>query len=196
MINRRAFLRGLTAALVVKPITVEAQQPAARVYRVGVVLEGGPYYAAVDGLKDGLKELGFQEGKQYILHIRDLKGDVTATATMEMARSLEQEKVDLIYAIGSSVCVAVKRATSTVPIVVYLGGDPVALGLIASFAKPGGRVTGVNSRRISSCKFERRSRNVSTNCNSAVLSVRKVGAVWVCGAGEFQIDRPPSSDFS
>src|SRR5207248_8393416 len=54
----------------------EAQQ--AKVYRVGVILQGGLFYAMVDGLRDGLKELGFVEGKQFLLEIRDTRGDLEA----------------------------------------------------------------------------------------------------------------------
>jgi len=143
MIDRRAFMCGLTGVSLAMVRVAEAQ-PAAKAYRVGVVLEGGPYYAAIHGLRAGLKELGFEEGKQYILHIRDLKGDLGAVA--ETARILEREKVDLIYAISTSVSVAVQRATMKIPIVFYAGSDPVDAGLVTSFAKPGGRVTGVHSR--------------------------------------------------
>ena len=52
-----------------------AQAQQAKLYRVGVILEGGPYYAVIDGLKDGLRELGFEERKHFVLEIRDLKGD-------------------------------------------------------------------------------------------------------------------------
>ena len=89
----------------------------------------------VNGFKDGLKELGFEEGKNYVLEIRDLKGD--RKAAEEAARSLEREKVDLIYAVNTSVDIAVKSATREVPIVFAAGADPVAAGLIESFAKPG-----------------------------------------------------------
>ena len=117
-----------------------AQQ--SRVYRVGVIHEGGPYYAAVDGLKDGLKELGFTEGKEYVLETRDLKGDRRAAEAA--SRSLEREKVDLIYTVATSVTTAVKRATTEVPIVFAVGSDPVAAGLVESFAKPEGRCTGIH----------------------------------------------------
>ena len=95
----------------------------------------------VDGLKDGLKELGFAEGKHYVLEIRDLKGD--RKSAEETGRSLEREKVNLIYVIANSLATAVKRATTEVPIVFAVGNDPVAFGLVESFAKPGGRLTGV-----------------------------------------------------
>jgi putative tryptophan/tyrosine transport system substrate-binding protein len=140
--ERRVFLAGTGAVLLAAPLAAEAQQ-AGKVYRVGVVLEGGPYYAMIEGLRGGLKELGFEEGRQYILHIRDVKGDPKALE--ETARALEQEKVDLIYSLATSVTLAVKRATASVPIVFYVGTDPVVVGLVKSYAKPGGRLTGVHS---------------------------------------------------
>jgi putative ABC transport system substrate-binding protein len=96
----------------------------------------------VDGLKDGLRDLGFAEGKQYILAIHDVKGDPKAIEGA--AKSLEKEKVDLIYTVGTSVTTAVKRATTAVPIVFAAGSDPVVSGLVESFARPGGRITGVH----------------------------------------------------
>jgi ABC-type uncharacterized transport system substrate-binding protein len=113
----------------------------AKIYRVGIVHEGGPYTAVVDGLKDGLKELGFAEGRHYVLEIRNLRGD--RKAAEKAARGLEEGKVDLICAFATSVTIAAKRATSEVPIVFVIGGDPVTAGLVDSFAKPGGRLTGV-----------------------------------------------------
>jgi len=118
----------------------EAQQ--AKVYRIGVIHEGGPYYVAVDGLKNGLKDLGLTEGKQYVLEIRDLKGDRKAAEAA--AKSLEQDKVDLLYTVSTSVTAEVKRATTQVPIVFAVGSDPVVAGLVRSFARPEGRLTGVH----------------------------------------------------
>jgi putative ABC transport system substrate-binding protein len=141
--TRRAFIRTLAGALLAAPLAARAQQ-AGKKYRVGIVLQGGPYYAMIDGLRDGLKELGFEEGRQYILHIRDVKGDPKALE--EAARALERENVDLIWSLATSVTLAVKRATASVPIVFYAGTDPVVVRLVQSFAKPGGRLTGVQSQ--------------------------------------------------
>ena len=96
---------------------------------MGVVLQGGPYSGAIDGLRKGLAELGLEEGKQFILHVREGKGDLKAVE--QAASDLEREKVDLIYSVATSVTLAVKRATKTVPIVFYAGTDPVALSLRA-----------------------------------------------------------------
>jgi putative tryptophan/tyrosine transport system substrate-binding protein len=120
----------------------EAQQ--AKVYRVGVLLPGSAWYETIDGLRVGLRELGFEEGKQFTLAIRDWKGD--AKAAEEAARNLEQEKVNLIYATSTGGTIAAKRATADTSIVFAAGTDPVVLGLVESFAKPGGRLTGVHYR--------------------------------------------------
>jgi putative ABC transport system substrate-binding protein len=73
-----------------------------------------------------------------------VKGDPKALE--ETARALEREKVDLIWSLATSVTLAVKRATASVPIVFYAGTDPVVVGLVTSYAKPGGRLTGVQAR--------------------------------------------------
>src|SRR5215471_10329012 len=113
--DRRKFISAISGCLLCAPVAANAQ--AAKIYRVGVVLPGGPFYQVVEGLRDGLKELGFVEGVQYVLHIRDEKGDLKATE--EAAKNLEQEKVNLIFAVTTSVSVAVNRATESVPIVFY-----------------------------------------------------------------------------
>jgi ABC-type uncharacterized transport system substrate-binding protein len=120
--------------------SAKAQQP--KIYRIGVLLQGGPWYDAVNGLRLGLKELGLEEGKQYVLDIRDAKGDIKAVE--EAARSLEREKVNLMYAVATSVVTTAKQVTADTPIVFAAGTDPVAMGLVESFAKPGGRLTGVH----------------------------------------------------
>ena len=131
----KALFVSLLATLILASVHL-AQAQQAKIYRVGVILQGGPFYTAIDGLKDGLRESGFEEGKQYLLEIRDVKGDPKAIEGA--ARSLEHEKVNLIYALGTSVSTAVKRATTEVPIVFAGGNDPVTAGLIESFARPWG----------------------------------------------------------
>jgi len=127
-------------ALVGYGAIVEAQQ--AKVYRVGVLLQGGPLYTIIDGLRDGLRELGFEEGRQYVLEIRDAKGDLKAAEAA--ARNLAREKVNLIYTLATPVTTVAKDATTDIPIVFCVGSDPVAAGLVQSFVRPGGRLTGVH----------------------------------------------------
>ena len=137
--RNRTLCFALYAVLLALCPSANAQQ---KVYRIGVVFPGGPMSETVDGLRKGMKELGFEEGKQFTLTIRDTRGDVKATA--DAAKAFEQEKVNLIYAIATTVITAAKEATQNVPIVFSIGSDPVALGLVNDFAKPGGRLTGVH----------------------------------------------------
>ncbi|MGH7833075.1 MAG: ABC transporter substrate-binding protein [Candidatus Binatia bacterium] len=132
-----AFLLAIILLAAAHP--AQAQQP--KVYRVGVLLPGDAWYEIINGLRFGLKQLGLEEGKQIILEIRDTKADLKVAA--EAARNLEQEKVNLIFTTRTSVTIAAKRATADIPIVFSAGSDPVILGLVESFAKPGGRLTGV-----------------------------------------------------
>jgi putative ABC transport system substrate-binding protein len=137
------FVRCCLAFLFVASVGLARAQPApAKVYRIGVVLEGGAFYAMVDGLKQGLKALGFEDRRDYVLELRDLRGN--RQAARDAARSLEREKVDLLYVVNTSLDTIVKAATQDVPIVFAAGADPVEAGLIESFAKPGGRLTGVH----------------------------------------------------
>lgn len=137
MLSALSFLGAMLLALCP---AAEAQQ--SKIHRIGVLLPGGPLYEAIDGLRGGLKELGLEEGKQFTLTIHDTKGD--AKVAGEAAKNFEREKVNLIYALATSVTVAAKGATTNIPMVFGVGSDPVTAGIVESFAKPGGRVTGVH----------------------------------------------------
>jgi putative tryptophan/tyrosine transport system substrate-binding protein len=137
---RKIFILALSATLMAVGSSAHGQP--AKLYRVGVILQGGPFYTMVDGLRDGLKELGLVEGKDFALEIRDTRGDLKAVE--KAARSLEWEKVNLLYTIATSVTLAGKRATANIPIVFNAGTDPTVVGLVESFAKPRGRLTGVH----------------------------------------------------
>jgi putative tryptophan/tyrosine transport system substrate-binding protein len=137
--TRRIVFSLLLAVLLPAVFLVEAQQ--AKVYRVGVIHQGGPYGAVVDGLRDGLKQSGYEEGKHIVLEIRDTKSDPRLVE--EAAKTFEREKINLIYAVATSVVSPVKNVTSQIPIVFSVGSDPVASGLVQSFGRPGGRLTGI-----------------------------------------------------
>jgi putative ABC transport system substrate-binding protein len=117
-----------------------AQQP--KIFRIGVLLPGGAQYETLDGLRQGLREAGLEEGKQVNLMIRDIKGETAAAE--HAANAFEKDKVDLIYALTTPVIVKTIAATVKTPIVFCIGSDPVTGGLVDSFAKPGGRLTGVH----------------------------------------------------
>jgi putative ABC transport system substrate-binding protein len=119
--------------------SVEAQR--AKVYRIGALFPGGPLSETIDGLRGGLGELGLEEGKKFTLAIVDTKGD--AKTAEEAARNFEREKFDVIYVLTIPVVTPAKAALTNIPVVFCVGTDPVAMGLVDSFVKPGGRLTGV-----------------------------------------------------
>jgi putative ABC transport system substrate-binding protein len=136
--SRKTFLWFLATILLTTAPFAQAQP---KIYRVGVLVPGEAWYEVIDGLRVGLKQLVLEEGKQITLAIRDWKGD--AKAAEEGARKFEQEKVNLIYTTSTNSTIAARRATAEIPIVFCAGTDPVVVGLVDSFAKPGGRLTGV-----------------------------------------------------
>ena len=96
---------------------------------------------SIEGLREGLKAIGLEEGRDIALLLRNVRGD--AAAAEAAAGALERDdKVDVIVAISTTAARAAKRATAAVPIVFAVGEDPVALGLVDSIAAPGGRLTG------------------------------------------------------
>jgi putative ABC transport system substrate-binding protein len=115
-----------------------------RPIRIGVLTSSwGPSPQTV-GLRDGLLALGYREDKQFVIGIRFTQGDLTALPAA--ARELVQYGVDLIFASQLYSAKAAQMATTRIPIVFSGGsgpGDPVEMGLVQSFARPGGNITGV-----------------------------------------------------
>ena len=146
MLSRRTFL-GAFGLLTALPASLAWAQPASRVYRIGYLGSGLPT-APTDSLLEGaflgrLQELGYTQGANLVIERR------TAEGRNERYRALATElvnlKVDVIIAPGTAAALAAKEATSTIPIVMVVAGDPVGSRLIASFARPGGNVTGMSS---------------------------------------------------
>ena len=141
MINRRAFLGSL--GLLAAPRAAEAQ-PAGKVARVGVLHvaapEGSIGFAA---LRDGLRNLGYVEGKNIVFEYRWPQGKREHLPAV--AVELAKHSVDVIVTADSNTTRAAKHATGTIPIVMAVSQDPVAEGLVASLAHPGGNVTGLSS---------------------------------------------------
>ncbi|MGH8673270.1 MAG: ABC transporter substrate-binding protein [Burkholderiales bacterium] len=143
MISRRRLLLFASVLAAIAPAVVRAQRKRARVGW----LAGGPFAASphiADGFKKRMQELGWVEGTsiEYLF----VSSDGYADRLDALARQLVEEKVDLILAGPPGPAVAARRATGTIPIVMANVPDPVALGLVASLARPGGNVTGVSSQ--------------------------------------------------
>ncbi len=122
--------------------TAEAAEPS-RPVRIGALTDSwGPGPGSV-GLRDGLKELGYRESQDFVMGVRFTQGDTSALDAA--ARDLVRLGADILVSNGREAAQAARMATSKIPIVFVGGGDPVGLGLVRSFAKPGGNITGVSN---------------------------------------------------
>lgn len=125
------------------PLISEAQQ-ANRPYRIGVLHHAFvPNIPPVEGLKAGLRGMGFEEGRDVTFDIRFSRGDLQATAAA--AAALAKAGVDLIFTTQQEPTHAAKAATRTIPIIFTGVGDPVAAGIVSAVAQPGGNLTGISS---------------------------------------------------
>ncbi len=109
--------------------------------KIGMLTESWGPTPAMVGLRDGLLELGYRENEQFVLGVRFTQGDLTALPAA--AHDLIQYGVDILFTSEESPAKAAQMATTRIPIVFSVVGDPVGQGLIQSFARPGGNITGV-----------------------------------------------------
>jgi putative tryptophan/tyrosine transport system substrate-binding protein len=126
------------------PLAPAAAQPSGKVPRVGVLnpRTRSENLPQIEAFVQGLRELGWVDGKNIVIEYRWAEG--RADRLPDLAAELVRLKVDVIFAANTSVALAAKNATGTIPIVMATGGDPVGLGLVASLARPGGNVTGLS----------------------------------------------------
>jgi putative tryptophan/tyrosine transport system substrate-binding protein len=134
--RRREFIVGGAIAW---PLTARAQQPAMPV--IGFLTLTKPITSFVTGFRRGLSELGYVEGTNVTIDYRSAEGQPDRLPAL--AADLVQRPVAVIVLADGSGSLAAKRATNTIPIVFATGLDPVATGLVASFPRPGGNVTGL-----------------------------------------------------
>ena len=144
IIRRRQLIIALGAGALA-PLAPFAQQPAGKVWRIGIVssypqtvARGEDYYGAFVA---GLRELGYVEGRNIGIEWRFMDGAYERLPAL--AAELAKLKVDVIVTNGTAGVRAAQRATTTIPIVTVSFGDPVGSGLVASLAHPGGNITGL-----------------------------------------------------
>lgn len=133
------MLARLAAVLVLFAGALPAEaQPPAKAYRIGFVTTTSP--TSIEPLRQGLKAAGYVEGRDIIFDARYAGGRQEVVA--ELVADVIRQKPDVLVVHSTRTAVAAKQATSTVPIVFASVFDPVAAGLVASLARPGGNVTG------------------------------------------------------
>jgi ABC-type uncharacterized transport system substrate-binding protein len=139
MMRRREFITLLGGAAVAWPIATRGQQ--AKLPTIGVLVLGSPPPEAfLKGLQDALRDIGYTEGRNIRVEIRNSEGK--AELLTEKVAQLVRLKVDIIVAFQTPAAAAAKQATGEIPIVMAMVGDPVGAGLVASYARPGGNITG------------------------------------------------------
>jgi putative ABC transport system substrate-binding protein len=140
LIDRRTFIGTFAGGILAAPLASFAQQPT-KVPRIGVI--GGQEAPTWDGLRQGLRELGYVDGRSVAMDWRWSEGKTERLPTL--ALELVQLKVDIIVAAGTQATRAAKDATSTIPIVMAVSAYPDKIGLVESLARPGGNVTGLSN---------------------------------------------------
>jgi putative tryptophan/tyrosine transport system substrate-binding protein len=139
-LHRRQFITLLGSAAMAWPLSAPAQQ-SQRVRRIGV-LANEPW-PALEGLYEGMRELGYGEGEGLLIEYRFAEG--AAERFPGLASELVRLPVDVIVTWGTPATLAALKATSSIPIIMS-AGDPVGAGLVTSLAQPGGNVTGLSSQ--------------------------------------------------
>ena len=139
--KRREFI-GLVGGAVAWPIGAGAQQ-VGKIYRIGILepIPAARNAANLDALRKGLRELGYVEGRNLVIEYRSADG--RAERFPDLASELLRLKVDLIVTRGTPAAIATKNATETIPVVMATMGGPGAI--VATFAHPGGNITGVTT---------------------------------------------------
>src|SRR5215216_5928074 len=141
MMRRREFITLLGGAAAAWPLAAQAQ----KVYRIGFLGNSTAVLEAnlVGSFREGLRELGYVEGQNIVIEYRWAEGKYERFPSL-IAELLGQS-VAVILTAGTPASLAVKKATNSVPLVMIGVGDPVATGLVASLARPGGSITGLTS---------------------------------------------------
>jgi putative ABC transport system substrate-binding protein len=142
-LKRREFVTLLGGAAVAWPLTARAQQPASKVWRIGLLsaVTWSMYSPFYTGFQKGMRELGYIEGKDFITEWRSAEGRYERFP--ELAAELVRLKVDIIVTSTMPAIRPLQQATNTIPIVMAFSTDPVGNGFVASLARPGGNTTGL-----------------------------------------------------
>ena len=144
IMTNRIFCLALCALLFALGLPAQAQQPK-KIPRIGYLSASSASFQSfrVEAFRQGLRELGYVEGKNIVIEYRYAEGKHDRLPTL--AAELVRLNVDVIVAGGNTVIPPVKEATKTIPIVMTQASDPVASGFVVSLSRPGGNITGLSS---------------------------------------------------
>jgi putative ABC transport system substrate-binding protein len=139
------FAGGAGLCALAMPLTSITQQRLPKVARIGYLDTVSSDFAKyrADGLRTGMRELGYAEGKNVVIEYRWAEGKYERLTGL--AAELVQLKVDVIVAAGTQAIQAAQKATTTIPIVMTATADPVAAGFVASLSRPGRNITGLSN---------------------------------------------------
>ena len=167
--NRRAFVTGL-GAILAAPLVAEAQPR-----RIGFLSSNSARLAQhlVDAFRQGLLELGYVDGQNIRIEYRFADGKFGPLPAL--AAELVGLNVDVIVAVASNAVFAAKGATATIPIVMVNVGDPVGLGIVASLARPGGKVTGLSYLPVPGLEIVGKHLEL---LKQAIPQIRRIGVLW------------------
>ncbi|HZM36168.1 MAG TPA: ABC transporter substrate-binding protein [Burkholderiales bacterium] len=164
--NRRRLLLAM-CALLVAPSSALAQQ-SSKVWRIAYISSGAGVEQSEE-FRKGMRDLGYLEGKNVLIESLFARGDFSRLPAE--AADLVKRKFDVIVVSGTPAANAVKRATSTIPVVMDTVGDPVASGLVTSLARPGGNITGLSLANTDlPAKWLELARSVSPGSKIGVLA--------------------------
>jgi putative ABC transport system substrate-binding protein len=141
--GRLLFIVTITLIVLAAAFIADAQEPP-KIYRIGlqVVSPRDLNATRIEAFREGLRELGYVEGKNVMIEYRYAEGKLDLLPSL--ASQLVQQQVDVIVTVGTPGVLAAKNATGRIPIVFVSVSDPVANGVVASLARPGGNVTGLS----------------------------------------------------
>jgi putative ABC transport system substrate-binding protein len=141
--RRREFITAIATMVAAWPLAARAQQGAQKLWRIGHLIGGtqaGTSRVSV-GLIEGLRELGYIEGRDYIVEYRYAEGHYDRFP--DLAAELVRLNVDVVVLGTPATISAMRKATSTIPIIMAVVSDPVGNGFVSSLARPGGNITGL-----------------------------------------------------
>jgi putative tryptophan/tyrosine transport system substrate-binding protein len=142
-LRRREFIKVIGASTAAWPLAARAQQPALPVIGFLSSLASSDFNLVAPAFLEGLNETGFVDGRNITIEYRWADGDYQRLAAL--SADLVRRHVAVIAAIsGTPAALAAKAATTTIPMVFAIGGDPVAPGLVTNLSHPGGNITGVS----------------------------------------------------